>query len=381
VSAELPGIERHPHARALLVPALPPGSASHAYLFSGPAGSGKRTTARSFAAALIADGAPDQASARERALRGAHPDLTWVVPSGAAEMLVSDIDEAVVAAAARTPFEARRRVFVIERAEALGDATANRLLKTLEEPASFVHLILITARPADVLETVASRCQLVRFEAPSVAQLAADLRARDVAAEQAEACARLGLGDRERALALALGEGPALREHAERYASAALRDELAERPWLALLDLAKRAGELASATLAQRQAQELELLARAERTRAAREHEEALRRTARRHAQAALDLALATAALVYRDAATIALGAPELVHATDRREQLAALADEQGAPRLQRALALVDPAREALALNATEELTLESLAYRIAALPRESRPLAAPNTV
>ncbi len=370
----LPGIDRHPHARAVLLPALPPGQASHAYMFAGPAGAGKRAVARAFAAALIADGAPAGSQATERVLRGAHPDLSWITPSGASEMLVADIDEPVVVAATRTPFEARRRVFVIEQAETLGDATANRLLKTLEEPPDFVHLILITTRPADVLETVASRCQLVRFEAPSVARLAAELEAREVAAEQARACARLALGDGERAAALALGDGPALREAAELYAIAALRDELAGRPWVSLLELAKHAGATASAQLAERQRDELELTARGERVRLTREHEEALRRTARRHSQAALDLALATAGLVFRDAAAIALEAPELVHATDRREPLEALAREQGASRLQRALALIDPAREALTLNATEELTLEALAYRIAALPRAGAP-------
>jgi len=374
VSAALPGIERHPHARALLTPALPPGRASHAYLFAGPAGAGKREIARAFAAALIADGASADSEAAARVTRGTHPDLTWVTPSGAAEMLVSDIDEPVVAAATRTPFEARRRVFVIERAETLGDATANRLLKTLEEPAEFVHLILLTARPADVLETVASRCLLVRFEAPSVEQLAGELRERGVAPEQAQACARLALGDGERAAALALGEGPALREAAERYATAALRDELARRPWAALLELSERAGAGASAELAQRQAQELELLPRSERARAEREHQDALRRTARRHAQAALDLGLATAGLVYRDAAILAHGAGELVHATDRWAALEELAREQAPARLQRALALVEGAREALALNATEELTLESLAYHVAALPRYGAP-------
>ena len=369
VGDTLPGIERHPHAQALLVPALPPAQASHAYLFAGPAGAGKRTVARAFAAALLADGSPPDAGAAGRVMRGTHPDLTWVTPSGAAEMLVADIDEPVVAAAARTPFEARRRVFVIEHAETLGDATANRLLKTLEEPPAFVHLILLTARPADVLETVASRCLLVRFEAPSVAQLAAALREQGVAGEQAQACARLALGDGERAAALALGDGPALRTAAERYATAALRDELAQRPWSALLELSQQAGQSASAALAARHAQERELLPRAERARAEREHNDAAKRMARRSSQETLDLGLATAGLVYRDAAAIAHGAGELMHATDSRPALEQLAVEQSPVRLQRAIALVDSAREALALNATEELTLESLAYRIAALP------------
>ena len=63
---------------------------------------------------------------RERIARGAHPDLTWVTPSGAAEMLVADIEEPVVAAATRTPFESARRVFVIEAVETMNDQAANR---------------------------------------------------------------------------------------------------------------------------------------------------------------------------------------------------------------------------------------------------------------
>lgn len=131
----LPATAAHPHARAVLTAALPPaGRPSHAYLFHGPAGAGKRDAARELAAALLADGAPDPVAVARRVNDGAHPDLTWVRPGGASELVVADIDEAVVAAAQRTPFEARRRVFVIERADAMNDAAANRMLKTLEEP-------------------------------------------------------------------------------------------------------------------------------------------------------------------------------------------------------------------------------------------------------
>jgi DNA polymerase-3 subunit delta' len=367
-AAVLPGIERHPHARALLLAALPPGEASHAYLFAGPAGSGKRDVARAFAAALIADGAPDGSQAAERVARGTHPDLTWVTPSGAAEMLVSDIDEPVVAAATRTPFESRRRVFVLEQAETMGEATANRMLKTLEEPAEFVYLILLTDRPGEVLPTVASRCQHVRFEAPTEAALTQLLEARGVEHLSARACARLALGDGERATALALGDGPALRAAAATYADSALRGELAERPWAALLDLAKRAGEQATAELEERHAAELELTARSDRARLEREHAERVRRVARRASQASLDLALALCVLRYRDAAVIAHGAPELVHALDATEDLERLARESQPAQLQRAMALVAVAREGLQLNVTDELALEALAYRIAAL-------------
>jgi DNA polymerase-3 subunit delta' len=367
-AATLPGIERHPHAKALLLAALPPGEASHAYLFAGPAGSGKRDVARAFAAALIADGAPAGSQAAERVARGAHPDLTWVTPSGVAEMLVSDIDEPVVAAATRTPFEARRRVFVLEQAETMGDATANRMLKTLEEPAEFVHLILLTDRLGDVLPTIVSRCQQVRFEAPTEEALTRALEALGVEALTARACARLALGDGERAIALALADGPALRAAAATFADCALRGELAERPWTALTDLAKRAGDHATAELDRNHAAELELTARSERARLEREHAEHVKRAARRASQASLALALALGALRYRDAAVIAYNAPGLVHALDSTEALERLAREHQPAVLQRAIALVQITRESLQLNVTDELALEALAYRIAAL-------------
>jgi DNA polymerase-3 subunit delta' len=364
----LPKIERHPHAQALLLPALPPGRASHAYLFAGPPGSGKREIARAFAAALIADGAPADSNAAERVARGTHPDLTWVTPSGAAEMLVSDIDEAVVAAATRTPFEARRRVFVIEQAETMGEASANRMLKTLEEPPDFVHVILLTSRPGEVLATVVSRCQPVRFEAPSAEQLAASLEARGVEPLRARACARLALGDGERAAALALGDGPQLRAGADTFAESALRGELDGRPWSALLDLAKSASEQAGAEVEAAYNEQRELLARSERVRGDREHAERLKRVERRARQASLDRGLALCGLRYRDAAVVAHGAPELVHALDSAAALEALAAGHTPTVLHRALALVEDTREALALNVTEELALEALAYRIAAL-------------
>src|SRR5882672_7307437 len=74
LGAALPGIDVHPHARAVLAPALrAQGSPSHAYLFHGPAGTGKRSIARAFAAGLLADGARDAAGVVERIAHGSHP--------------------------------------------------------------------------------------------------------------------------------------------------------------------------------------------------------------------------------------------------------------------------------------------------------------------
>ncbi len=101
-------------ARIALAAALE--APSHAYLFAGPAGSGKREAARAFAAELLALGAPDPESARRRALLdpSPHPDLAWLRPAGA-QHLVDEVRERIIEAAPYRPFEGDHRVFVVER--------------------------------------------------------------------------------------------------------------------------------------------------------------------------------------------------------------------------------------------------------------------------
>ena len=351
----------------MLSAALPPdGHASHAYLFHGPAGAGKRAAARQLAAALLSDGADDTADAARRVIEGVHPDLSWIAPSGASDMLVSDIEEPVIVAATRTPFESRRRVFVIERADTMNDATANRMLKTLEEPADFVHLILLTDRAGEVLPTIRSRCQLVRFEAPTEARLTEILSSK-VAPEQARACARLAMGDGERALVLALGEGPALRASAEAMARATISGDLAERPWLDLLARAAKLGDAALTEVEDRLAAEIPFLSPKEQGKAKREATDAGKRAQRRARTGALDQALGLVGLWLRDVSVVVEGAPELAHNADRPEALAADAAEFTSGHALRAgVVLVDETRAALRLvNATEELAVEALAFRL----------------
>ncbi len=370
----LPGLELHPHALAVLVPVLPPvGVPSHAYLFHGPAGTGKRTIARAFAAALLADGARAPETVAERVARGTHPDLTWVTPSGAGEMLVADIEGPVVAAAARTPFESRRRVFVIEDAHAMNDQAANRLLKTLEEPPPFAHLILLAPSARDVLATIASRCQAVRFDPLPEARIEERLRADaapdgDAQALRLAACARLALGDARRASELAGEWGGALRERAEHFVRAALRGDTAGRPWLELLALAKDDAARAGEAHAERVAQELELLPAKERKRHQREAGEAQRRSERRVRTRALAGGLQLAELWLRDAWCLAEGAEELLYNRDRVAELREDAAARAPGALRASVELVRDTRLRLGLNVSEELALEALAYRLQAL-------------
>ena len=364
--ALLAALEPHPHAAAVLGAALEPERGpAHAYLLHGPAGTGKREAARAVAAELLSRGARDPGNARTRVEHGSHPDLTWVAPSGAHEMLRRDVDEAVVGAAARTPFEARYRVFVLERADTMNDEAANSLLKTLEEPPPYVVLLLLTDRPSQVLPTIASRCQGVRFDALGTESVALRLQSRGIAPEAAAACARLSLGDGEKALALGLAEGPALRAHSEAFARAPLAGKVSTVPWEPLLKTARERGRVAREQVEAALADELAYLPKKEHKKRETEFGERAKRAERRATTAALDQALQLIGLWYRDLACVAAGAPELAHHSDRVGALQQDAEGRATAPLQEALEIVDDARARLALNVDPQLSFEALAYRL----------------
>jgi DNA polymerase III subunit delta' len=283
-------------------------------------------------------------------------------------MLVSDIDERVVAAATRTPFESARRVFVIEGAETMNDQAANRMLKTLEEPASFVHLILLADRPEDLLPTIASRCQPVRFDPLPSERIAARLVADGIPAARASACARLAMGDARLAGWLAGDDGGALRDASERFARAVLAAEAAARPWTAMLDAARAAAERAAAQVGARVAAELELVPAKERRRHERDAGDTQRRAERRARTRTLDLGLRLTGLWLRDAACVADRVTEVVHAVDRLPDLERDASGCDGARLRMGVDLVQDTRQRLAVNVSEELALEALAYRLESL-------------
>jgi DNA polymerase-3 subunit delta' len=196
--------------------------------------------------------------------------------------------------------------------------------------------------------------------------LAARLEAGGAAPDRALAAARLSLGDGERAVALASGDGAALREHAEAYARAALAGTVGTaRPWRALLADAGARGGAARAACDARLAEELEFLPRKEHKRRETEAGEQARRAERRAQTEALDHALQLAGLWFRDLACVVAGAPELAHHADRVDALTADAAGRSPAALQAALALVDDSRARLALNVSYDLALEALAFRL----------------
>src|SRR5688500_9684214 len=354
----------------VLSTALASGQPSHAYLFHGPAGTGKRTVARAFAAELLAEGAADPDAVRARVMHGAHPDLTWVRPTGAHVMRVDDIEAPVVNAATRTPFEARRRVFVLERVDTMNDEVANRLLKTLEEPAAYVHLILLTDALGRVLETVVSRCQLVRFDPLPAERLAADLERDGVPADRARACGRLALGNATRAKYLASDDGEALRTDVDAYVRAMLAGEgrapTAAEPWRPLLARAEERREVAEKRVAEEAKRRLELEPKGREKKALeKDFEEMAKRDGRRARTEVLDLGLELIALAFRDLLCVAEGADDAVLATDRCDSLASIAHGRDSRRLRDVVDRCEDARLSLELNVSEDLALTALSVRL----------------
>jgi DNA polymerase-3 subunit delta' len=355
--------EHQGRARVALSAALA-STPSHAYLFRGPRGSGKRAAARAFAAEILATGAEDPGDARRRALLdpSPHPDLVWLRPRGA-QHLVEEVRERVIRASAYRPFEGGKRVFVVEAAEAMRDESQNALLKTLEEPPHFVHLILLSSEPEGLLETIASRCQPVDFAPLPAEVLEAELAAGEgpAAAEEIAAAARLAAGDLERARLLLGPRGHEVREDAERCAAAALGGEVAAAPWKRLLDRAQAAGEdLEAAT---REALEEESKAGLKRT--ARDIADESKRAGRRRRTEILDLGLELCAAWLRDLAAVAAGAEEVAFNRDRLDQLRSQAAELDSGAARRAAEVVQETRRSLDLNVSEELALEALFFKL----------------
>ncbi len=341
-----------PRAQLALSAALAAGP-THAYLFKGPRGCGKRTAARAFAAEILAVGAQDPEDARRRALLdpSPHPDLVWLAPSGAQHM-VEEVRERVIRAAAYRPFEGGKRVFVIEAAEAMRDESQNALLKTLEEPPPFVHLILLSSEPTALLETIASRCQPVDF-APlpfeAVEALLREDHATNAGPDEIAAAAHLAAGDVELARFLLTEEGRKLR------ADSTAMD------WRGLLADAEAAGEEAEAATRAKLEEEKE----GGMKRSARDIGDAAKRAGRRRRTELLDLGLALAAGWCRDLAATATGAADLAHNRDRLDDLRARTAGLDPAAARKAAELVQDTRRRLDLNVSEELALEALLFRL----------------
>ena len=179
---------------------------THAWLVTGPPGSGRSNAARAFAAALQCPQAGcGTCQACRTALSGAHADVTLV----RTEQLSIGVDEVrdLVRRAAMNPTVGRYQVLVVEDADRITERGADALLKAIEEPAPRTVWVLCAPTPTDVIVTIRSRCRLVELATPSAEAIARLLHERDgVPAEMAAYAARVAQGHIGRARALARSE-------------------------------------------------------------------------------------------------------------------------------------------------------------------------------
>jgi len=245
------------NATATLRGAIEEGRIGHAYLFCGPRGTGKTTTARIFAKALNCEKGPtpQPCGTCERCRAAEDGSEVDIVEIDAASNRGIDDIRSLRESASYRPMRARFKVFIVDEAHMLTKEAVNAFLKTLEEPPPHVKLFFATTEPEKLLPTFVSRCQVVRLELLPEPEIAARLRAvfekegiraGDGVVEEIARRARGGLRD---ALSLAdqlvslVGSGPALAD-LEKLSQGTGREEIE-----ALLDRVEagdRAGTLAA---------------------------------------------------------------------------------------------------------------------------------------
>ncbi len=175
----------------------------HAYVLAGPEGGGKQIAARAFAAALLChEGGCGSCRDCRLALDDRHPNEVVVEPEGR-DIHVDTVRAEVWHPAYRTAPEPGRKVFVIREADRLNPAAADVLLKVLEEPPADAVLLLLSARPDELPETVVSRCHVVWFRPLSEGFVASSLSREGVSPELASLTARLSGGNLGRARRMA----------------------------------------------------------------------------------------------------------------------------------------------------------------------------------
>lgn len=348
-----------PYAIGVLQNALTSGHLAGSYLFVGPDGVGKTTTARQFAKALC--GATSEDDPRARAIQaGTSPDVRETEPLGAGRIIsIAQLwprehkdfraENAMLRDLAFEPISGPKRVFLIKDAEGLNEASGNSLLKTLEEPPSYAHFILTATSASAVLPTIASRCQIVRF-------------------------GMLPAGDIEEALTSRFGVAPAQARFLSLYAEGRLGRAvaLARSPSLLsgrdlLLDFAR---DLVTAPPIKSFKLSEEFRKLAPKLRAGEDDGEASDSGEEKSTRGPLLRALDLLATYYRDLLSLCILGEKLAHPVnaDRFAELSGAAERYTPAQLEEAITLLLALRHAIERNANAQLAIDVLFTHLTAL-------------
>lgn len=340
------------------------GTVSHAYLFVGPTGAGKKSAAKALACALFcADGGCGACAACRRVRDVTHPDIHVLTPEGVNYPIEQIRD--MIHDVHLKPIEASLKVYVFEDAGRFNEASANAFLKTLEEPPADVVIILLANDFRDVLPTIASRCHVVRF-APVSESVARAIVVERTGASDDEARAALAAADTVVPRAIEF-----LRSSGRRNARETIMRILKGLPTMDGHDVLLAARELLTAVRAP-----LEEIkgAQAEEVEAAREYlsrgvtgrmEKRHKRELTAREREGLTEIMSVTESWLRDCLVMAKGAPELVNNKDAADATAEIAAIITVPAALKALECVRGARERIAYNVSPQLAVEAMLFDI----------------
>lgn len=349
---------------------------THAWLVTGPPGSGRSNAARAFAAALQCTGPQPgcgQCKACRDVMSGSHPDVVRL----ATDKLLITMEEVkeLIGEAQRRPWTGRWRVILVEDADRMVERTTNVLLKSVEEPPPQTVWILCTPSADDVLPTIRSRCRLVTLRIPPAHAVAELLVRRDgadpVLAARAAKASQSHIG-----LARHLATDPGAWERRRRLLLAPVSLRSVGDAVLAAAELVDSAEAEAKEATEQRDAAEKAELLRAlgmegdakvpPALRAqVRQLEEDQKRRARRARTDVLDRAMIDLLSFYRDVLATQMGSDVDRVNTDLDEVVTQVARSTGAPQSLDRIAAIEECRERLRSNAAPLLAVEALMVRL----------------
>ena len=350
---------------------------THAWLFTGPPGSGRSVAARAFAAALQCPrGGCGECQECHTAMSGAHPDVNLVVPEGLHLNIKETRD--IVLTSYRAPSQGRWHVTLIEDADRMEERTSNTLLKALEEPPPRGVFLLCAPTPDDLLPTIRSRCRLVTLRIPPYDDVAAQLEREGVDRAVAAFAARAAQGHVGRARRLAVDDEVKRRRREVLelpgqvatvggcFTAAANLVEATKDEASAITD---ELNESETAAMLQAYGGEVGARGRAARPRgsagAMSDLEQRQKSRATRTQRDALDRALIDLAAFYRDVLVAQLGAPVDLVNVDMQRQVAKIAESTTPESTLRRIEAILACREAVAGNVAPLLAVEAMAVSL----------------
>jgi DNA polymerase III subunit delta' len=352
---------------------------THAWLFTGPPGSGRSNAAKAFAAALLCDdGGCGECLACRTALAGSHADVTHVV-TDQSQHRVDDIRE-IVRHAALAPAGRRWQVVVIEDADRLNDRSADALLKSIEEPPPRTVWLLCAPTVEDVVATIRSRCRSLVLRTPSAQAVARHLTTRDGVPEPvAVFAARASQGHIGRARALALDEATRNRRREVLRVPSQLSDLGSCMTTAAgLVEAATAEAGPRAEALDARELADLEAAygvgTRGVRTTgfapAQKELQRAQKQRGKRFVRDAIDRYLLDIASFYRDVLAVQLGASTELCNEELRPEIDAIARDTSGETTAGRIAAIFATRDALEGEVAPVLALESLMITLRGVPQ-----------